>query len=128
MNEDRTILIIEDNADMHLLLSNIFRDAGYKTCSVYNGLDALRIFNKTHPEFIVLDMRLPGKNGLDIIREIKQYSKDVKIILITVYGDYRTEKKIMDMGAYAYFTKPFSNGDLLNTINQANEEYYTEVK
>jgi len=128
MNEDRTILIIEDNADMHLLLSNIFRDAGYKTYSVYNGFDALRIFNKTHPEFIILDMRLPGKSGLDIIREIKQYSKDVKIILITAYGDHRTEMKIMDMGSYAYFTKPFSNCDLLNTINQANEEYYTEVK
>jgi two-component system response regulator (stage 0 sporulation protein F) len=128
MNEDRTILIVEDNADMHLLLSNIFRDAGYKTSSVYNGYDALRIYNKTHPEFIVLDLRLPGKNGLEIIREIRQNNKDVKIILITAYGDHRTEKKIMDMGAYAYFTKPFSNCDLLNTINHANEERFVEAQ
>ena len=54
--------------------------------------------------------------------------KDVKIILITAYGDHRTEKKIMDMGAYAYFTKPFSNCDLLNTINHANEERFVEAQ
>ena len=127
MNKNHTILIVEDNTDMHLLLSNIFRDAGYKTSSVYNGFDALKIYNKIHPEFVVLDLRLPGKNGLEIIREIRQDNKDVKIILITAYGDHRTEKKIMDMGAYAYFTKPFSNCDLLNSINHANDEKFVEA-
>jgi len=128
MNKKSRILIVEDNADMHLLLSNIIQDAGYDTSSVYNSFDELKIYEQTHPEIIILDMRLPGKDGLEIIREVKQQNADVKIILITAYGDYNTEKKIMDMGAYAYFTKPFSNRELLNTIDHAFDEDIVEAQ
>lgn len=120
MNKSKSILIIEDNADMQLLLLSILRDAGYTTSSVTNGQEALNKFDQTHPDFIILDMRLPGRNGKEIMREIRNQNKDVKVIFITAYGDHKTEKEIMDLGAYAYFTKPFNNFDLINTISNAN--------
>jgi len=117
---NKTVMIIEDNADMQILLLNILRDAGYKTSSVINGKDALTKYAQVKPDIIILDLRLPGLSGKEIMQKLKNDKENVKVICITAYGDHSTEKEMMNLGAYAYFTKPFNNNDLLMTINNVD--------
>ena len=114
-----SILIVEDNADMQQLLSDIVKEAGYRPYKVSNGSKAIEKFKKVNPNVVMLDIRLPDKNGFQILAEIRKIKKDAIVIIISADGDFRTEKKAKDMGVFAYFSKPFKNSELTSILRKA---------
>ena len=114
-----SILIVEDNADMQQLLSDIVKEAGYRPYKVSNGSKAIEKFKKFNPNVVMLDIRLPDKNGFQILAEIRKIKKDAIAIIISANGDFRTEKKAKDMGVFAYFSKPFKNNELTSILRKA---------
>ena len=109
-NSKKQILIIEDEPDIQELLSFNLDKNGYKVFSASNGEKGLEVARKEHPDLILLDLMLPGINGLDVCRIIKsdQDTSGISIIMLTALGQEEDIIKGLETGADDYVTKPFS--------------------
>lgn len=113
------ILIVDDNKNMQLILKNILSDEGYYITIVGTGKDAIKEVQKEIPDLVLLDIRLPEINGMEVLENIKKIDTDLLVIMITAYGDIKTAVKTVKLGAYDYITKPFINDDLILTVRKA---------
>lgn len=114
-----TILIVDDNKDMQFNLSNILKDEGYETKTCGSGARAIREVKKGSPNLVLLDIRLPGMDGMKVLEEMKKINKDSIIIMLTAYGDVKDTVRAMKLGAFDYITKPFDNEGIILTIKKA---------
>lgn len=115
------ILIVDDNRDMQFILSNILRDEGYRVTVAGTGSKAIQVVQQDTPDLVLLDIRLPGVDGIQVLGKIKEIYKDVVVIMLTAYGDIKGAVNAMKLGAYDYITKPFNNDDLILVIKRALE-------
>ena len=109
-NLKKQLLIIEDEPDIQELLSFNLDNNGYKVYTASNGEKGLEVARKEHPDLILLDLMLPGINGLDVCRIIKsdQDTSRTSIIMLTALGQEEDIIKGLETGADDYITKPFS--------------------
>ena len=107
----RKILVVDDDAKTVDLVKLYLERDGHSVLTAYDGLSALRIFREQQPHLVVLDVMLPGLNGVEVCRTLRSES-DVPIIMLTART--RDEDKLtgLDTGADDYVTKPFSPGEL----------------
>lgn len=113
------ILVVDDNKNMQFILSNVLQEKGYEVECVGNGLDAIKKVRDRIPDLVLLDIRLPGKNGLEVLKKFKEMNNDILVIMITAYGDVKSAVSTIKAGAYDYITKPFDNEELIHTIKRA---------
>lgn len=106
----RVLVVDDDEKTVELVKLYLNRD-GYKVDTAYNGLDALELARKNHPDLIVLDLMLPGMDGLEVCRTIRQES-DVPIIMLTARSTDQDKLTGLEVGADDYVTKPFSPREL----------------
>ena len=114
-----TILIVDDNEDLRFTLSDIIKCEGYKVLEAGEGTKALKQIKSSNPELVLLDMRLPGMDGMKILEEIKKFDSNIIVIMLTAFGDVKGAVKAMRLGAFDYLTKPFDNEELLIIIKKA---------
>ncbi|MEW6162840.1 MAG: sigma-54 dependent transcriptional regulator [Nitrospirota bacterium] len=119
-----TILIVDDNADLCFNLSNILEDEGYNTITSGDGREALKAVERHSPNLVLLDIRLPGMDGMKVLDEMKKINKELIIIMLTAYGDVRGAVEAMKLGAFDYVTKPFNNEELIMIIKNAMRTQY----
>ena len=115
------ILVVEDNRDMRFLLSAILNEAGYKTAFAGDGNMALKELARFSPDLVLLDIKLPNMDGMQVLEEARRRNERAPIIMLTAYGDVKGAVQAIKMGAYDYITKPFDNEELLITIGRALE-------
>lgn len=113
------ILIIDDDRDMQLVLSDVVRSGGYEAIVAGNGRQALKELSAQSPDLVLLDLKLPGMNGMSVLEEIKKIDKNLIVIMLTGYGDIKGAVKAMKLGAFDYITKPFDNDVIIENINNA---------
>ena len=106
----RVLVVDDDEKTVELVKLYLNRD-GYKVDTAYNGLDALELARKNHPDLIVLDLMLPGMDGLEVCRTLRQES-DVPIIMLTARSTDQDKLTGLETGADDYVTKPFSPREL----------------
>lgn len=106
----RVLVVDDDEKTVELVKLYLNRD-GYKVDTAYNGLDALELARKNHPDLIVLDLMLPGMDGLEVCRTLRQES-DVPIIMLTARSTDQDKLTGLEVGADDYVTKPFSPREL----------------
>jgi DNA-binding NtrC family response regulator len=116
-----TVLIVDDNQDLRFTLTNIIKSDGYNVVDACDGTKALKIVKSTSPNLVLLDMRLPGMDGMRILEEIKKYDRNIIVIMLTAFGDVKGAVNAIKLGAFDYLTKPFDNEELLITIKKALE-------
>ncbi len=114
----KKILIVDDQQGIRLLLNEIFRMEGYDTYLAASGSEALHLFEEHEIDGVLLDMKIPGMNGLEILKEIKQKKENVYVFMMTAYGEQDIIKEALALGAMGYFTKPFNIFEVLQEINQ----------
>lgn len=114
---DKKILIVDDQNGIRVLLVEVFSVEGYKTFQASNGKLALEIVRKESPDLVLLDMKIPGMDGLDILKHIKQIDPSIKVIMMTAYGELDMIKEATDLGALTNFTKPFDIDELRIAVN-----------
>ena len=119
-----TILIVDDDKDVQFTISNILKHEGYETIIAGGGNRALREIRKRSPDLALLDIRLPGMDGIKILEEMKRIDKDLTIVMVTAYGDIKSVVNAMKLGAYDYITKPFDNEELLLVVKKALQTRY----
>ena len=118
MDENRTgykILVADDDTNVHQSLNAYFRREGYQMISAYDGDQAVQLTRVQHPDMIILDIMMPGMDGLMVCREVRKTS-NVPIIMLTAKGDEFDKLLGLEMGADDYITKPFSPREVLARV------------
>lgn len=120
------ILVIDDEEPIRKLLARIIELEGYKVLTASCCSDAIQLLGKQQFDVILCDVFLPDGNGVDFILEIKKYSNDSAIILLTAHGNIQDGVQAIKNGAFDYITKGDDNRKIIPTINRAVDE--TEKK
>jgi two-component system, OmpR family, alkaline phosphatase synthesis response regulator PhoP len=107
----KKVLVVDDDAKTVELVKLYLNRDGYRVITAYNGTDALKMAREERPDLIVLDLMLPGINGLEVCRTLREES-DVPIIMLTALTTDDDRLKGLDYGADDYMTKPFSPREL----------------
>ncbi|MCR8642565.1 response regulator [Paenibacillus sp. N1-5-1-14] len=114
---NKKLLIVDDQTGIRILLTEVFNAEGYTTFQASNGRLALEIVKKEAPDLVLLDMKIPGMDGLDILRHIKQMDESIKVIMMTAYGELDMIKETTELGVLEHFTKPFDIDELRIAVN-----------
>jgi FixJ family two-component response regulator len=114
-----TVFIIDDDAAVRASIQDLLESVGLRCESFRAAEEFLRSKRPDGPSCLVLDVKLPGVNGLDFQRQLAEAGIQIPIIFITGYGDIPMTVKAMKSGAVEFLTKPFVDEDLLNAIHQA---------
>lgn len=121
------VLFVDDEREFVQTVSQrlISRDVG--TYGVYNGEEALEIINEDRPEVMVLDLKMPGLHGLEVLRRTKEIAPEVEVIILTGHGTVKDEHECMELGAFAYLNKPVDIEQLSATIKAANDKVHKKA-
>lgn len=121
-NRDVKILIIDDQPGIRQLLSEILKEEGYSIYNAINGMEGISKIEEVKPDVILLDMKMPGMDGIEVLSELKQLNINTKVIMMTAYGELDPINEARHLGAYGYISKPFDVLELCQTIrNVVNE-------
>lgn len=116
------ILIVDDDPGIGEILSTFLLDqGGYEPVVVHSGAEAIEEFEKNEFELVLLDLYMPGMDGLEVLRRLKAMNPGCEVIMITAFGSVPTAVQAMELGAYAYVTKPFEFPGLSRIILRARE-------
>lgn len=102
------LLIVDDEKGLCDYLKNFFKPRGYDISIATNGQDALSVVKKENPELVLLDINMPGMDGLEVLRRIKSAYPQTKVIMITISDDADTRQKAENLGADEFVKKPFT--------------------
>jgi len=114
------IMIADDSDAIRLVLKDIL-DIGKHSvvAEATNGEDAVSLYFKTSPDLLLLDLAMPKKDGMTVLREILEKDSKAKIILITASDDQKIINQCIQIGASSYISKPFDFNAVLNQINES---------
>ncbi|MBW1699388.1 MAG: sigma-54-dependent Fis family transcriptional regulator [Deltaproteobacteria bacterium] len=116
-----TIWIIDDDDQLRLSFQKVLTEEGYHVENAVSGESCLAMIQKKLPDLIILDIRLPGMNGLETFQEIHKIDPKLPVIIMTAYGTTETAIEATKLGAFDYILKPFEIPDMLTLIEQAIE-------
>jgi len=102
----KPILIVDDEAIVRESIRDWLKDAGYEVIVAESGEEALKLIRKQNFGVMILDLRLPGINGIDVLRKAKALKPDIKSIVITAYPTMLTQEEASKLGAIDYLVKP----------------------
>ncbi|MCD6570455.1 MAG: sigma-54-dependent Fis family transcriptional regulator [Deltaproteobacteria bacterium] len=109
MQKDAKILVVDDEEYTRQYFKAILADEGYHAILAKDGKKALDLWSKDTFDLIILDIRMPGLNGIEVLKKIRDIDKDTMIIMISAYGDIDSVIETMRLGANDFFLKPFSS-------------------
>lgn len=116
-----TVLVIDDEHEMCELCRDVFTKEGYRTETAETGEVGLRKVREILPDLVLVDLKLPGMNGMEILREIKEFDPNIVSVVITGYGTIESAVEAVKSGAYDYLPKPFTLGQLLTITKRGLE-------
>ena len=116
-----SILIVDDDEVMQQTLSDVLKRKGYEIFSVGGGNGALSIIKKNIIDLVLLDMRLPDVDGIEVLKKVKELDTEILVIMMTAYSDVQTAVSAMKSGAYHYINKPFELDELKLLIEKGLE-------
>ncbi len=126
-DQSRKILIIDDDGSVRLVLSTILKKNGFFPLEASSGPDGISVFQGEHPLCVLLDLKMPGMDGMQTLGELKKIDPFVPVIIVTGYADIPTAVKAIKLGAYDFLTKPPQVDKLVLTLNRAIEAYSMQV-
>lgn len=112
------VLIVDDQFGIRILLNEVLQKEGYETHQAANGMQALEIVTKDCPDLVLLDMKIPGMDGIEILRRMKLINKDIRVIIMTAYGELDMIQEAKDLGALTHFAKPFDIDDIREAVKK----------
>lgn len=115
------ILIVDDEKNMRWALEKALRPAGYETISAAGGPEGLKLAASENPDLVLLDLKMPGMDGLEVLGKLKELNPKLPVIMITAHGTMETAVEAMKAGAYDYISKPFDVEEMKLTIAKALE-------
>ncbi len=116
------ILLVDDEREFVTTLSErlLMRDMG--SVVAYDGKSALDLIESDEPDVMILDLRMPGIDGIEVLRRVKKTNPNIEVIILTGHGSEKDRKRCLDLGAFAYLQKPVDIDLLSETLKKANEK------
>ncbi len=115
MSIKNTVVVCDDESQIRKILSISLESADYKVIEAENGKDAITQIATSHPQLVILDLGLPDRDGLSVLKEIRTWTS-VPVIILSVKNSEEDIVKALDLGADDYLTKPFNTSELLARI------------
>ncbi len=128
MAEEYTILVVEDEENARKLLLEYLKESGYKVFGCATGEEALQFCRENFVDFVLVDIRLPGVSGIDLIPKLKEINPLIKVIMVTALSDVDLVVRAMSMGASDYVVKPVNLEKLLAKIEEIKPKHIEEVE
>ncbi|WP_270179704.1 response regulator [Alkalihalobacillus sp. CinArs1] len=116
------ILIVDDQYGIRILLSELFRKEGFIALQAPNGITAIELVKQEDPDLILLDLKMPGMDGLEVFKSLKKLDEDVRVIFMTAYGELQLVEEFMNLGAITHFAKPFDIEEVCRTVKRVLQE------
>jgi nitrogen regulation protein NR(I) len=118
------ILIVDDEPQIRRILSVLLSDNGFEVAEAESGAQALDVAEEFRPDIALLDINMPGIDGIAALRALREIHGNLDCVMMTAYGTIRSAVEAMKAGAFDYLAKPFDNDELLLIINRALEMRY----
>lgn len=112
------LLIVDDQQGIRLLLNEVLKKEGYTTYLAANGIEALNFAEVYAMDCVLLDMKIPGMNGIEILKCLKEKWPQLPIFMMTAYGELDVVQEALELGAIRYFTKPFDIFEVRDEVNK----------
>ncbi len=135
--ESFSILVVDDDNYIRLFLKETLESKGYRVELAENGEEALAKIKSSPPDLVLTDLKMPHKDGLELLKDVTKLDETIGVIIITAYGTVETAVKAMKDGAFDYLTKPFSITEIesrlkrffeLNTLRKENRDLKEKIK
>jgi len=123
-----SVLVVDDEELTLRTISRGLRDEGFDVFTAASGEDALRVFAEEKPDLTLLDIVMPGKDGVEVLREIKSTTPAAIILMMSAYHMVDRAVEAMKLGAYDYLIKPFHLSDMIATLHRASEMLALRVR
>lgn len=115
--EQRTLLVVDDDAALRTRLVRAFDDRGFVVSAAGNYDEAIAMAQADTPELALVDLRLPGRSGLDLVRGLKALDETTNVVVLTGYGSIATAVESVRLGATTYLTKPVDADQILEAFD-----------
>ena len=125
ITEQKVILLVDDEEDIREVLAIALADMGYRVLTAANGRRALELFREKNPMIVLTDIKMPGMDGIELLKTIKAENPYTQVIMITGHGDTDIAIKSLKFEAIDFITKPISNDILEIALKRANEKIIT---
>ena len=123
------ILIVDDEKNIVSSLTSILADEGYEVSIAGDGVEALELIQKDPPDLVILDIWLPGMDGIEVLKTLKSYNLGVEVLIMSGHGTIDTAVKATKLGAQDFIEKPFSLDRITESIqNILQEKNYLELQ
>ncbi|HEX2923942.1 MAG TPA: response regulator, partial [Chloroflexota bacterium] len=126
----KQILIADDDPSIRLLLRNFLESEGYETAEAKSGGEVLRVLPELNPDLLIMDLRMPEWDGIEVMKKLGEQNIKVPVMLMTAHGTSNSAIQAIQLGAFDYITKPFELDDVLLTVRRFfdYQELAAEVK
>ena len=122
MNKPK-ILIVDDKESQRFVLKGFLLREGYMVGEAENGIKALECVKDHHFDIILLDHKMPGMNGVDVLKEVKRTNPEITVVIISAYGTIERAVEAMEAGAFYYITKPVELDKLLILLDHISKRH-----
>lgn len=114
-----SVMIVDDSDAIRMVLKDIIAIGQHNLAGeLHSGVEALEEYTKLKPDIVLLDMAMPKKDGISVLKEIIEFNPGAKIIMISTSDNHETVKECIRLGAKAYILKPFNFHEVLDIITQ----------
>ncbi|AET70919.1 response regulator with CheY-like receiver, AAA-type ATPase, and DNA-binding domains [Desulfosporosinus orientis DSM 765] len=110
------ILVVDDQLGVRRLLFETFREDQHEVEMAADGEEAVQLLNTFKPDLILMDMKMPGMNGIETLRQIRALDRQVGVIMMTAYGDAQNMEQAKELGILHYLSKPFDLFELRERV------------
>lgn len=117
------ILVMEDDQTISAALDMILTEAGYDIDVAETGEAALELFERKQFDLIIADLKLPGINGMEVIKQVKEKKPEMEVIVITGVGTQPIAEEALELGAHDFLPKPFTDDQIKTAINEALKQH-----
>jgi len=123
-----TIVLIDDEADIREVMTMSLQDSGYRVLDASNGEAGIRLCHQEKPEIVITDIRMPGMDGIQVLKTIKTSLPDTEVIVATAFGDIDVAIRALQLDASDFITKPISDEALFLALRRAQQRYTSRKK
>ncbi|MBP7509604.1 MAG: response regulator [Prolixibacteraceae bacterium] len=117
------ILIVDDGESQRFVLKVFLLREGYLVGEAENGIKALQCMKEQHYDIILLDHKMPGMNGVEVLKEVKRTNPEIAVVIISAYGTIERAVEAMEAGAFYYITKPVDLDKLLILLDHISNRH-----
>ncbi|MBE0429153.1 MAG: response regulator [Thermoleophilia bacterium] len=121
------VLLVDDEEEFVKTLSERLQMRDVDSSPVFDGEQAMEAMSDEEPDVMVLDLKMPGIHGLDVLQWVKKFHPEVQVIILTGYGTERDEERARKLGAFDYLKKPVETDSLLGKIRSAYKAHFEDA-